>query len=80
MAVACSVEKSRMELLSVSDVAAILDVPPRRISDLFYARKLCTKTCPVTAGVRLIPREYVDRIRSVLAREDRIRAAKAQEE
>jgi hypothetical protein len=52
--------------LIVSEVARLLGVPPREISDLFYQRRLDDEICPVVGGRRLIPVEYIPVIRSVL--------------
>ena len=48
-----------MSHLSVSAVARQLGVPPRKITDLFYRRKLSDSLCPVVDGRRIIPAEYV---------------------
>lgn len=48
-----------MSHLSVSTVARQLGVPPRKITDLFYRRKLSDSICPVVDGRRIIPAEYV---------------------
>jgi hypothetical protein len=48
-----------MTHLSVSEVARRLGVRPREISDLLYARMLSDRHCPIVAGRRLIPEEYV---------------------
>jgi hypothetical protein len=59
----------------VSEAARRLGVPPRTISDLFYQRKLDGSKCPVMGGrLRVIPEEYLEVIRRVLAREDRRRS------
>ena len=61
-----------MSLFSVSEVARQLDVPPRDISDLFYARVLDDQLCPVVGRRRVIPAGYIDTIRAALAsRENR---------
>jgi hypothetical protein len=52
--------------LTVSDVARSLGVAPRAISDLFYARRLDDRRCPILGGRRLIPAEYVNEIRRVV--------------
>ena len=55
-----------MEYLSVGDVANILDVPPPKITDLFYKREVRADQCPVVGGRRLIPPRYVAVIAMVL--------------
>lgn len=52
--------------VSVSDVARRLGIAPRTISDLFYSRELRDDVCPIVAGRRLIPADYVEEIRAVL--------------
>jgi hypothetical protein len=47
-----------VRVTNVSAEAERLGLPPRVISDLFYARKLDTKRCPIIGGRRLIPVEY----------------------
>ena len=42
------------------------DVPPRIISDLFYKRILSDKRCPILAGRRIIPRDYVPEVERAL--------------
>jgi hypothetical protein len=55
-----------MRSLSVSDVARRLGVTPRRISDLFYRRVLDDDACPIIAGRRLIPENYLGAVRAAL--------------
>ena len=43
-----------------------VDIPPQRLSDLFYRRKLNANRCPVVGGVRRIPAEYLPVIEAVL--------------
>jgi hypothetical protein len=43
-----------------------VDIPPQRLSDLFYRRKLNATRCPVVGGVRRIPADYVPVIEQVL--------------
>jgi hypothetical protein len=50
----------------VSDVARRFNVPPRMISDLFYARKLDDQRCPIVGGRRLIPEDYLPAIAAAL--------------
>lgn len=52
--------------LTVSEVARRHRIPPRRISDLFYQRKLDDDVCPVVAGRRLIPVEYLPVVEAAL--------------
>jgi hypothetical protein len=39
---------------------------PRVLADLFYRRKLYDARCPVVAGRRLIPADYVEQIDAIL--------------
>ena len=57
-----------MSHLSVSEVARRLGANPQDISDLFYKRKLRDDLCPIMAGRRLIPLDYLDQIRLALRR------------
>ena len=41
------------------------------ISALFYKRKLRDDLCPIVAGRRLIPLDYIDQIRLALRRQGR---------
>lgn len=52
--------------LTASDVARRLGVPPRRISDLFYQRKLDDNAFPIVEGRRRIPESMVPKIRAAL--------------
>lgn len=60
-----------MLYLSVSEAARRLMARPKDISDLFYRRRLRDDLCPIVAGRRLIPEDYVDCIAQVLKRERR---------
>lgn len=57
--------------LSVSEVARRLKARPRDISDLFYRRRLRDDLCPIVAGRRLIPEDYVEIIAVQLRRAGR---------
>ncbi len=57
--------------ISVSEVARRIEANPRDISDLFYRRRLRDDLCPIVAGRRIIPEDYVDVIRSALRRHGR---------
>ena len=55
-----------MELLSVSDAVRRLALQygaerlkPADITGLFYSRRLADDTCPIVAGRRLIPENYL---------------------
>ena len=48
-----------MSYLSVSEVARRIGARPKDISDLFYQRRLDDQRCPVVAGRRLIPEDYI---------------------
>ena len=54
------------EVVSVSSLARRYGIAPRKISDLFYSRKLDEEICPVIAGRRLIPAEYAPTIEAAL--------------
>lgn len=58
-----------MSHLSVSEAARRLGARPRDISDLFYRRLLRDDLCPIVAGRRLIPPDYLDCIAQALRRE-----------
>lgn len=60
-----------MPYLSVSEAARRLKARPKDISDLFYRRRLRDDLCPIVAGRRLIPEDYLDRLAQVLKRECR---------
>jgi len=55
-----------MKHLSVSQAARRLNARPRDISDLFYRRRLRDDLCPIVAGRRLIPEDYLGMIALVL--------------
>lgn len=61
-------ERWHMQFISVSDAARQLGVNPRAISDLFYHRQLRDDLCPIVAGRRIIPTDYIDMIRAALRR------------
>jgi hypothetical protein len=48
-----------MHPLSVSEAARRIGARPKDISDLFYQRKLDDQRCPIVAGRRLIPEDYL---------------------
>jgi hypothetical protein len=52
--------------VTVSQAARLWGIPPRLISDLFYARRLDDRRCQVVAGRRLIPADYLTEIERVL--------------
>jgi len=60
-----------MPYLSVSEAARRLGARPKDISDLFYRRMLRDDLCPIVAGRRLIPDDYLDRIAAALKRQGR---------
>ncbi len=60
-----------MAYLSVSEAARRLGARPRHISDLFYRRLLRDDLCPIVAGRRLIPEDYLDMIQMALKRAGR---------
>jgi hypothetical protein len=51
---------------TVSEIARQFGVPPRTISDLFYARRLDDRRCPIVGGRRMIPVEYLPDVESAL--------------
>jgi hypothetical protein len=55
-----------MSHLSVSEAARRIGARPKDISDLFYQRKLDDRRCPIVAGRRLIPTDYLPSIEAVL--------------
>jgi hypothetical protein len=55
-----------MTEVSVGELAKELDVPPWRISTLYYRRILDCDKCPVVAGRRMIPRSYIPTIRAAI--------------
>lgn len=55
-------------VLTVSDVARRLGLPPKLLSDLFYRRHLDDDRCPVAGGRRLIPEDYVPAVERELRR------------
>jgi len=59
------------ELLSVSQAAERIGARPKDISDLFYIRKLSGKICPIVAGRRIIPENYLDTIKEILKQNGR---------
>ncbi len=57
------------EFVTVSGAARRLgNIPPRNISDLFYARKLDDGRCPIVGGRRLIPLDYLATVEAALRR------------
>lgn len=54
--------------LSISEAARQLGAKPKDLSDLFYQRKLSDFTCPVFAGRRMIPPDYLGTIANELRR------------
>lgn len=56
---------------SVSEVARRVGARPKDISDLFYARELRDDLCPIIAGRRIIPEDYVSVIAMTLKRRGR---------
>jgi len=66
--------------LSVSEVARRIGAKPKDISDLFYSRKLRDDLCPIVAGRRLIPVDYVLTICAVLRRHGRLTVQESNDE
>ena len=63
-----SLETLKMAPLSVGEVAKRLGVRPSKITQLFYECRLRDDLCPIVAGRRLIPPDYVDIIAMELRR------------
>ena len=61
-----------MQQMSVSEAARRLGAKPKDISDLFYQRRLDDERCPVIAGRRLIPEDYLAEIEAVLRQVGRL--------
>jgi hypothetical protein len=57
--------------LSVSEVARAIGARPRDITQLLYSRVLRDDLCPIVAGRRMIPRDYVEQVRWALRRAGR---------
>jgi hypothetical protein len=55
-----------MQHFSVSEVARQIGARPKDISDLFYQRRLDDERCPIVAGRRLIPEDYVAIVKAAL--------------
>jgi hypothetical protein len=56
-----------MSFLSVAEAAKIAGCPRRAISDAIYRGHLDEGRCPVVAGRRLIPRDYLPDVIRILA-------------
>jgi hypothetical protein len=55
-----------MSVFTVSTLARRYGVAPRKISDLFYSREIDDQACPIVAGRRLIPADFVPKIEAAL--------------
>ena len=55
-----------MRYVTVSEVARERGIPPRILSDLFYARKLSDSRCPIIGGRRMIPADYLPELDRIL--------------
>ncbi len=64
-----------MSFLSVSELAREIGCRPRDISDAFYSRVLDDSRCPLVAGRRLVPRDYVPEVQRVLGERGRLTAS-----
>ncbi len=60
-----------MAHLGVSEAARRIGAIPKDISDLFYRRELRDDLCPIVAGRRVIPEDYLEMIRAALRRNGR---------
>jgi hypothetical protein len=54
------------DFLSVGEVAEMLDLPPRIVTNALYDGRLDAARCPIVGGRRLIPSGYVPEIRRIL--------------
>jgi hypothetical protein len=66
-----------MTHLTVSQVARQFGIRPRVISDLFYSRILDDTRCPIAGRVRLVPSNYLPRVKRVLSERGLIRDAES---
>jgi hypothetical protein len=57
---------SNRTFVSVGEAADLINLNPRTISNALYERKLDVERCPIVAGRRLIPRDYVAEIAAIL--------------
>lgn len=55
-----------MDFLSISEVARQLGVPPKTITDLCYRRIIPDDACPIIAGRRLVPKDYLPELTTLL--------------
>ena len=53
-------------ILTLREAAERLGVPPRKLSDGFYAGWLTRQHCEFLGTRRIIPEEYLDRIKAAL--------------
>jgi len=58
--------------LSVGQAAERFKVSPRILTEFFYQRRFRDDLCPVIAGRRLIPVDYLPEIERVLRREGKL--------
>lgn len=63
-----------MHFLSVSETARRIGARPKDISDLLYQRRLDDMRCPIVAGRRLIPEDYLAIVQATLQRVGRLPA------
>jgi hypothetical protein len=56
------------DYLSVSEAAARIGAKPKDLSDAIYLRKIDAERCPLIAGRRVIPVDYLDGIAIELRR------------
>jgi len=64
-----------LSFLTVGQVAMTLKTERWRITYLFDAGRLDVERCPVVAGRRLVPSDYLDAVRRELRRMKRIKKA-----
>lgn len=72
-----------MPLLSVGDCAREISTQykvqlhPKVISDAFYAGQVDSSTCPIVAGRRMVPREFLPNLVAALRRAGKLKAEAA---
>jgi len=66
--------------VSVGEAAKRFGVAPRVLTEFFYRRLFRDDLCPVVAGRRLIPQDYLTEIERVLRREGKLPQENANEE
>ena len=57
---------TRQQIYTITEVARLLGVPPRKISDLFYAQKIPSDDVQIIGRHRLMPISLLPTIRAAL--------------